>query len=223
METVMMATMKRGVKVQLAAGLLVCFSGMAHAKEWPFNVYLDGKEIGQHTFTLSENEGERELVSTANFNVKILFINAYRYTHVAREKWRGDCLASLDARTEENKEITVVKGKLEGDNFKVDVPIAKKPKPLQSLPACIMTFPYWNANMLAQNHLLNPQTGEWLDVKIRSLGNEKIEVRGQAVPAEHFKLEATKMKIDLWYSPDKEWLALTSTTPEGYVITYKLR
>jgi hypothetical protein len=207
----------------LALMSLVLAPGLAHAKEWPFNVYLDGKEIGQHTFSLSENDGQKELVSTANFNVKVLFINAYRYSHVAREKWRGDCLASLDARTEENKDITVVKGKLDGDNFKVDVPVAKKTKPPQVLPACIMTFPYWNPAMLGQNHLLNPQTGEWLDVKIRSLGNEKIEVRGQSVTAEHFKLEATKMKIDLWYSPDKEWLALTSTTPEGYVITYKLR
>lgn len=207
--------------VLLALPLLT--ATLAQAKEWPFTVYLDGKKIGQHSFVLSESGEEREMTSTANFNVKVLFINAYRYQHVAREKWRGDCLTSLDAKTEENKEVTVVKGKLDGSNFMVDVPVAKKAKPQQQLPACVMTFPYWNAAMLSQQHLLNPQTGEWLDVKIRSLGKDTIEVRGKQVDAEHFKLEATKMKIDLWYSADKEWLALTSTTPEGYVITYKLR
>lgn len=205
----------------MLASILACT--LAQAKEWPFTVYLDGKEIGQHTFVLNDNGTEREMTSTANFNVKVLFINAYRYQHVAHEKWHGDCLTSLDARTEENKDITVVKGKLDGSSFSVEVPVAKKARPPQSLPACIMTFPYWNAAMLSQQHLLNPQTGEWLDVKIRSLGKEAIEVRGKQVDAEHFKLEATKMKIDLWYSADKEWLALTSTTPEGYVITYKLR
>ncbi|HSH72857.1 MAG TPA: DUF6134 family protein [Methylophilaceae bacterium] len=198
-------------------------SNVAHAKEWPFKVYLDGKEIGQHTFVLNEKDGEKELTSTAKFKVKVLFINAYNYDHVAKEKWRGDCMVSLESKTEENSENTVVKGKLENAAFIVDIPVAKKPKARQTLPECIMTFPYWNAKMLGQSKLLNPQTGEWLDVKINSVGNETIEVRGQNMQAEHFRLEATKMKIDLWYSPEREWLALKSTTPEGYVITYKLQ
>lgn len=209
-------------------GLLCSLSTSAMAKEWLFNVSLDGKPIGEHSFVLTEKngaekDGQSMLTSTANFKVKVLFINAYNYQHVAREHWNGDCLASLDARTEENKDITQVKGTLDGNQFPVEMPVAKRPKAPQSLPACIMTFAYWNSKMLTQNKLLNPQTGEWLDVKIRSLGTESIDVHGQSVPAEHFKLEATKMKIDLWYSPAKEWLALTSTTPEGYVITYKLK
>jgi len=204
---------------------MLCALGanVAHAKEWQFKVYLDDKEMGQHSFVLNEKDGEKELTSTAKFKVKVLFINAYTYDHVAKEKWRGDCLTSLESKTLENSENTIVKGKLEGNAFIVDVPVAKKPKPKQTLPECIMTFPYWNAKMLTQSKLLNPQTGEWLDVKISNLGNESIEVRGATVTAEHFKLEATKMKIDLWYSADKEWLALKSTTPEGYVVTYKLQ
>jgi len=198
-------------------------TNVAHAKEWQFKVYLDDKEMGQHSFVLNEKDGEKELTSTAKFKVKVLFINAYTYDHVAKEKWRGECLTSLESKTLENSENTVVKGKLDAANFVVEVPVSKTPKPKQTLPECIMTFPYWNAKMLTQTKLLNPQTGEWLDVKIRAMGNEQIEVRGQTVSAEHYKLEATKMKIDLWYSPDKEWLALKSTTPEGYIVNYKLQ
>ncbi len=77
--------------------------------------------------------------------------------------------------------------------------------------------------MLEQKKLLNPQTGEWLDVNISSMGKETITVRGQAVSGQRYRLTATKMKIDLWYSAEsKEWLALESTTPEGYLISYKL-
>lgn len=198
--------------------LSIFFANPAAAKEWPFRVYLDNKEIGQHSFVVDDRDGSRELSSNAMFKVKILFINAYSYNHVAKETWQGDCLTSLEAHTVENKEITDVKGKLGDQGFALDAPKGKL-----SLPACVMTFAYWNPLMLKQSKLLNPQTGEYLDVKIRSLGNEKIDVRGQSVAAEHFKLEATKLKIDLWYSSDKEWLALKSTTPEGYVISYKLR
>jgi hypothetical protein len=52
---------------------------------------------------------------------------------------------------------------------------------------------------------------------------EEIDVRGKKVQAERYRLEATKMKIDLWYGKAQEWLALQSTTPEGYLINYKLK
>lgn len=193
-------------------------SGLALAKEWPFTAYLDGKEIGQHRFSITETGSGTKLTSEANFNVKVLFINAYKYQHKATEIWQENCLSSIEARTEENREISVVKGSLVGDTFDVEGPKGKL-----ELPTCAMTFAYWNPKMLSQKKLLNPQTGEWLDVNIKNMGKETIQVRGQDVSAERYRLIATKMKIDLWYSTDSEWLALESTTPEGYLISYKLR
>lgn len=93
------------------------FSSLTLAGEWPFTVYLDGKEIGQHRFLLNEANGLRELNSQAKFNVKFLFVNAYQYQHTANERWQGDCLFSLDASTKENKEITLVKGRMEERSF----------------------------------------------------------------------------------------------------------
>ncbi len=190
-----------------------CFS-----MEWPFKAFLDGKEIGEHRFVLDQSGDQAVLKSEATFNVKFLFINAYRYRHTADEVWEGDCLRKLDARTEENRDVSVVKGMAEGNTFAL-----QGPKGEMQLPSCPMTFAYWNPAMLKQRRLLNPQTGEWLDVRIRALGTEPIEARGQSVMANRYRLEATKMKIDLWYSPEKEWLALESTTPEGYLLRYELR
>jgi hypothetical protein len=198
--------------------LLAAFAGAAHAETWDFDVYLDDRKIGRHTFTLQQHDDRRELRSRADFTVKVLFIDAYAYKHTASEKWRGDCLQALDANTRENSEVTVVKGRLENDGFIVD-----SPKGQQSLPACVMTFAYWNPHMLAQRKLLNPQTGEWLDATITAMGKETITVRGQKAAADHFRLIAPKLRIDLWYSPSREWLALQSTTPEGYLISYRLR
>lgn len=197
--------------------LLICALPL-HAQEWAFKVYLDKSPIGEHTFRLDRHDDDKTLISSAKFNVKVLFINAYSYQHTAQEKWHGDCLTALEARTVENKETTNVKGELNGSGFKVDATKGKL-----SLPECVMTFAYWNPRMLKQSKLLNPQTGEWLDVSIKPMGTEEIEVRGQQVPAEHYRLEAPKMKIDLWYGKGQEWLALQSTTPEGYLITYKLK
>jgi len=174
----------------LAFAALLSFGATAQASEWPFTAYLDGKEIGQHRFALKTTDEGLKLVSEADFKVKLLFINAYSYQHRASEFWQGDCLQRLEARTEENRDISLVNGE---------------------------------RKMLQQDRLLNPQTGEWLDVVIRRMGRETIEVRGQQQPALRYRLTAPKMQIDLWYSEDYRWLALESKTPEGYLISYKLR
>lgn len=196
------------------------FSIGAKAKEWAFDVYLDKNKIGQHTFKLNDSD---ELTSTAKFNVKVLFINAYQYNHQAIEQWQGDCLSSLEARTLENKVETNIKAKLSGQEFTIDDGKIK-----QNLPACTMTFAYWNPKIIAQSKLLNPQNGEWLDTKFTHLGSETIDVKNKKIEANHYKLDGSlngksKLKIELWYSANNEWLALKSITPEGYTINYKLR
>jgi Family of unknown function (DUF6134) len=192
--------------------LLLLVSMPTIAQEWAFDVYLDKNKIGTHSFNFNNNT----LTSRAKFNVKVLFINAYKYVHTAKEQWQGDCLASLDANTVENKVTTNVKGDNASGNF------ALSPARDAQFPNCVMTFAYWNPEMLKQKQLLNPQTGDYLNTDISKLGTETIKVKGKDVSAEHYKLTAPKMQIDLWYQ-DKQWVALKSVTPEGYNIYYKLK
>ena len=39
-----------------------------------------------------------------------------------------------------------------------------------------MTFAYWNHDFLHQSRLLNPQTGEYMDVQIEKVGDETLAV-----------------------------------------------
>lgn len=196
-------------------------SSVAMAKEWAFDVYLDKSKMGQHTFTLNE---ANQLTSSAKFNVKVLFVNAYQYDHRAVEKWQGDCLATLSSHTVENKVTTDVKGKTTEGNF-----VVEDGKNKQSLPACVMTFAYWNPKILEQSKLLNPQNAEWVDTKVSKIGVETIEVKGKKTETTHYKLDGSldgksKLKIDLWYdTANNDWVALKSVTPEGYTVNYKLR
>lgn len=168
-------------------------------REWRFHVSLDGRPIGQHSFVLRDIGDSRELTSEARFRVRVLFFDAYRYDHRALETWRGDCLQQLDASTDVNGKRTVVA--------------------ITPVDECVQTFAYWNPSILRATRLLNPQTGEYEPVQISELGSEVIA--GQ--PAERFRLiggGATPLKIDLWYSPARDWLALESRTPEGRTLRY---
>lgn len=85
-----------------------------------------------------------------------------------------------------------------------------------------MTFAYWNPDFLRQPRLLNPQSGEYLDVEVEQVGQEPIVIRGEEVAASVYRITARKMELKLWYSEDDEWLALESVAKGGRILRYEL-
>lgn len=193
-------------------------SGAASASQsWDFSVMLDGNQIGYHRFELLEDGEDQLLRSEANFNVRFLFFNAFRYRHEVEETWRDGCLREIDALTQTNGKEIAVSGSMVEDRLVIDAGDAKS-----ELQDCVMTFAYWNPQFLNQPRLLNAQSGEYLDVAVESLGNEPVRVRGQNVDASVFRLTAKKLELKLWYSPNDEWLALESVAEGGRIIRYEL-
>jgi len=181
-----------------------------------FDVYLNDKKVGKHLFTVSESGGEKQVRSNASFDYKILFFSAYQYEHNAAEHWIGDCLAEIDTATNANGKRLKVSGSQGATGFMVE----KGDEPVE-LPKCVMTFAYWNAGILEQPKLLNPQTGEYLDVRVEKQGDEILNVRGKRVAATRYTLAASEVDLTIWYSADKEWLALESIAKGGHVIRYE--
>lgn len=203
--------------------LLFCIFGLlsaliAQADTWSFDVFLDKQKIGKHVFQLDNGR----LVSEANFKVKVLFVNAYQYQHRAEEVWQDDCLRGLQAHTVENKVVTDVKADWQGTQLNV-----VQGNKTQALNGCVMTFAYWNPQMLKQRQLLNPQNAEYLDVAITDDGNQSYSVKGETIQAHQYRLIGryqgkNKLNITLWYDQLQRWVGLKSITPEGYVISYQL-
>jgi hypothetical protein len=208
--------MKRRTALMLLLGLLTTPALASQEREWLFTAYLDDAEIGYHHFILVEDGPQSELVSEARFNVKFLVFNAYRYAHDNRERWRGDCLANIESTTNDNGKSYRVRGAPEGNAFILESGTEQTP-----LPACPMTFAYWNPAFLKQSRLLNAQTGEYLPVSVQALGADTIRVKGQNREARRYRLQARDFNIELWYSPDGEWLALDSLTAGGKRLRYR--
>ncbi len=211
---------RKHMAILVIAILSFAFSSQAWTNDiarYDFDVYLNDKKVGNHVFQIVETDGVRQVLSEANFKYRILFIPAYRYEHRNAERWSGNCLMEFDAKTNANGERIEVSGERTSAGFRV----AKEGGPVD-LPKCVMTFAYWNPEFLDQTRLLNPQTGEYIDVRVENIGNEMLEVQGRAVLATRFKLTAQNVDLDLWYSPDMEWLALESVAKGGNIIRYEL-
>ncbi len=186
-------------------------------RNWNFSVYLDDKPIGYHRFELRQQGERSELRSTARFDVKVLFINAYQYVHDDSESWQGDCLQSMTASTDDNGKQLSVKAAKQGDEIGVT-----NREHHYALPGCVMSFAYWNPLMLQQTRLLNAQTGEYDAVTIKFVGEVTLQVRGVSQMAKQYRLTGNKLSIDLWYSSSGDWLALQSTTESGRRLRYVL-
>jgi hypothetical protein len=207
-----------------------CMLAMAvHAqtlRQWNFQVFLDDKAIGYHTFSVQQsgsvqqNDAETRVTSTARFDVKVLFINAYRYVHDDQELWRNACLTSMTATTDDNgkslRVVAVATDSAAGLNVNTG-------KARYDLSGCVMSFAYWNPVMLRQTQLLNAQTGEYDMVNIKLLGDASVRAAGKDLPARRYQLTGKKLQIDLWYSMAGEWLALESTTENGRRLRYVLK
>lgn len=187
-------------------------------KAWDFTVFLDDTEIGSHRFVLRDSGETQELESAARFNLKLLFINLYTYEHNAREVWFEGCLQSITATTNDNGKRLTVDGRTDGGRFLVHTPRGISP-----LPHCLMTFAYWNPRILKAGQLLNPQTGEYVKVTVTALGKETIVARGAQRLADRFAIQTENVRIDLWYSSQREWVALESRTEDGRRLRYRLR
>lgn len=187
----------------------------AAAQEWRFRVFLGEQEVGEHRFQLERGSEGTTLRSQARMNVKLLGLNAFSYVHEATERWSGDCLERIESKTDRNGRPYAITGERTDDAFRVQTL-----KATEALPRCIMSFAYWNPKILGQRRLLNPQTGEYVDISVESKGTETITTRGTTIDAKRYSLVGRKLRIDVWYGPDGAWVGLESMTDAGRVLRY---
>lgn len=210
----------KGMLVVLALTLGLAPVTAAHANQdqsWEFEVLLNDRKIGYHSFDLETLDGRQVLRTAADFKVRFLFINAFRYQHRNTEIWSDNCLESIDAVTDYNGDDLFVRGTREDDDFRV-----ASTNQSEALDGCIRTFAYWNPAILNEQRLLNSQTGEYEEVSVTLDGADRVEVGNETVAAVRYKLESPAGDIKLWYSRDDlRWLALEAPAEGGRTIRYR--
>lgn len=207
----------RALALLWMASLVLTFQASASpSDEWRFEVFLDDKPIGFHHFQLDTDGDTHKLRGEARFRVKLLGFTVYDYSHDNQELWQNDCLRQIEANTDNDGKDLYVRGSSSGNQM-----VLENNNGSSSLSGCVMTFAYWNPVILAQQQLLNAQTGEYLDIEVQQLGNKMLQLQGRDIPALHYRLSTGENDIELWYSTDRDWLALSTTTSGGRQLLYR--
>ena len=192
--------------------------------DWDFVVRLDGQEIGTHRFSVEPAPaGEVSVTSEARFAVKLRGWTAYRYQHVARERWRGNCLAALEASTDDGGKVIQVQGRRTPDGFRVEVADARRPDASASSGEnCLMSFAYWNAALFSQRKLLDPGSGRLESVRIRPVQATELAGAPGGSAARGWRIEGLPAPIDVWYEGD-QWVGLDTVVGGSRRLSYRLR
>jgi hypothetical protein len=208
-----------GAPILLFAALLPLSTLASADQSWRFRVLLDDEEIGLHDFRVAERDGDRRVQIDAKFSVAFLAVEVYHYVHTATERWHGNCLDTIEARTDDNGEVIAVRGASRGERFEVEGAGAAT-----TTIGCVMSFAYWNPAMLRQSRLLNSQTGEVVDVHVEKLADETVAVRGAPAATHRYALHGPNLRIDLWYAlDDGRWVQLESRTSRGSLLRYLIQ
>jgi len=214
--------------VAMLAFMLVASSACGAAvapMEWNFAVSLDGKPIGAHRFVLSSTgEGSLALSSEARFDVKWLGVPLYRYQHQVSERWADGCLASIDARTDEDGALTEVHGRALDGRFSLQVRSADHVSD-GAIPAagCLLSFAYWNPTALAQqNRLLDPGSGRVEPVVIVPSAAAPNDLKVPSGSIRGLRINGLAQPIDVWYAGER-WVGLDTFVRGGRRLSYRLR
>lgn len=183
-----------------------------------FSVSLDDAPIGEHSFRVSGADDARMVEIDARFSVRLLGVTVFRYQHRATETWRGNCLDTLTSTTDDDGEPQRVQAQMRGDALQVTTSAGTT-----ALPGCVMSFAYWNPAIRSQPRLLNAQTGQYEAVQIRKAGTGLVQVRGQSLTAERWRIDGPKQPIDVWYAANGDWVGLDSVVRGGRKLSYRLK
>ncbi|MBY0400819.1 hypothetical protein K2X89_11015 [Myxococcota bacterium] len=185
-----------------------------------FDVFLDERPIGYQRFELTPTADGLTMKTQARFELTLLRIKVLDYDHHNREHWRGGCLQSIESRTRQNGKDYRVTGRSGADGFTVEGEDGR-----QRLAACIGTFSYWDKReLLRRPKLLNSQTGEFLAVETKSLGQGSLRIGEREIPVDRYQIEGEDLEIILAYTRDSsEWVGLDSPLFAGRTLRYRRR
>lgn len=215
----MIPLMSYWFRVGLVAAVVASTGTHAAVDEFRFNVLLDEKPIGSHSFRLKQEDAGLRVQTEAAFDVQVLFVPVFSYRHSNTEVWRGGCLHQIRSQTDSNGDRYQVLGQTVGDGFLVNTE-----SETQTYTAdCVMSFAYWDRNILSQNRLLNAQTGELIDVDVEPLGVRQITLDERQVSADGYRIVSTAEQVDIrvyYRRSDGRWLSLESKLGNGRIMRY---
>jgi hypothetical protein len=190
--------------------------GVALPSDLSFDVLRDGTRVGQHVIGFAR---AGDLV-TATIRVEIVVrlgpIALFRYTHSAREIWRGDRFQELSSET--NDDGKPFRVNMSRDGQQVIVEGSARPRAVVSPDTIPLT--HWNV-LCMRRPLVNPQDGLPIASRVVEHGTDNFQTSGgRTIGARRYSLVGT-VTLDDWYDDTPLWTGLRTKARDGSMVEYR--
>lgn len=181
-----------------------------------FDVLRQGKPFGTHVVRFGvASDG----TITANTRVRLRAglgpIPLYRYDLDATEEWQEGRLISLTGEVNKDGKKASVTAAADGNVIDVNGSAFEGTVPASTVPAS-----HWNIAETEARRLLSSENGQMIDVNVRRIGREVVDVAGKPVETTKYLLNSD-IDVTLWYDDDKRWVKLAFSA-RGQDIDYVL-
>ena len=192
--------------------LLINFSIQAFPipenKKAVYDIWRKNKVIGKHEILFSENNGNLNIETIIDVEVKILFVTAYTFFHQATEIWKDGKFIKIDGYSDfEDDREYFIKGEVKDDFLYASGMDGELKLNKNLIPSNL-----WNIDVMYEDEIFDTQKGIVRKLDVKNVGNETIKINDKNIDCTKFILNATKHPKDkdifpeytLWYSKDKE-------------------
>jgi hypothetical protein len=181
-----------------------------------FDVRRQGKPFGTHEVRFDvSSDGTIEAHTLVRLRAGFGPIPLYHYDLEATERWEGGRLVALEGQVNKDGRKGSVSALADGNAIDVEGTAFDG-----AVPATIIPASHWNIAGTRASTLLSSENGQLIDVAVRPVGRESLNIAGKAVEANKFFLESD-IDVTLWYDDAGRWLKL-SFTARGQAIEYVL-
>lgn len=159
-----------------------------------FDVTRDGAPLGTHTLRFETGGEGVETRISIRFEVRAAFLTLYSYRHDNTVRWSRDGLEGFAARTVENGEETTASLRRIDEGYRIEATQGG-----ETVPPPLVPSTYWHPATRGGGTIVNTETGETGAFTATFLGREAVEVGGEPVMADRYRL-AGAVEKDIWYA-----------------------
>ena len=185
--------------------LMCCASSICafaeQQKRWDFNVSLNGRDVGSHSFVVNGKGDNRTVSSSLRLDFRVLLIKKVSYQHQASEVWQDGCLTEVSSETQRNGKAHSVQANAVDDGLSVTNNAG-----VEVIEGCVRGFAYWHPQWLQAVRLLNVETGDYVPVTLSQTVSPDDNIT-------HLTIKTAKADIHLEYDAVGDWLSLQTKLP----------
>jgi hypothetical protein len=137
-----------------------------------------------------------------HIEAKLAFFPAYAFGHRSEEAWRAGRLMSLVSETVEQGERLRVEGMATPQGFRV----LSKSGPFVASPTTLTSNDLWTPVMLEQAKVVDARRGGIVDVNVRKVADELLEITGGRVQVTRYKFITPYYAGSIWYDQANLWV-----------------